>query len=119
MGQVRDDLQGYVMEHLGDPGGVLVVDETGFLKQGQACCPNRSSCSGVGAKATLWARFPTYPNRESCRAVPTTDPSPSLASASSSCLLRWLRLPYSLAENTVMISRTSWANSSSKLGCSP
>ena len=30
--QVRDDLQGYVMEHLGDPGGVLVVDETGFLK---------------------------------------------------------------------------------------
>ena len=22
--QVRDDLQGYVMEHLGDPGGVLV-----------------------------------------------------------------------------------------------
>ena len=28
--QVRDDLQGYVMEHLGDPGGVLVVDETGF-----------------------------------------------------------------------------------------
>ena len=29
--QVRDDLQGYVMEHLGDPGGVLVVDETGFL----------------------------------------------------------------------------------------
>ena len=33
--QVRDDLQGYVMEHLGDPGGVLVVDETGFLKQGK------------------------------------------------------------------------------------
>ena len=33
--EVRDDLQGYVVEHLGDPGGVLVVDETGFLKQGQ------------------------------------------------------------------------------------
>ena len=33
--QVRDDLQGYVMERLGDPGGVLVVDETGFLKQGR------------------------------------------------------------------------------------
>jgi hypothetical protein len=28
---VRDDLRGYVVEHLGDPGGVLVVDETGFL----------------------------------------------------------------------------------------
>lgn len=31
---VRDDLVGYVAEHLGDPAGVLVVDETGFLKKG-------------------------------------------------------------------------------------
>jgi SRSO17 transposase len=31
---VRDDLQGYVIEHLGDPAGVLVIDETGFLKKG-------------------------------------------------------------------------------------
>src|SRR3712207_1176723 len=31
---VRDDLQGYVAEHLGDPGAVLVLDETGFLKKG-------------------------------------------------------------------------------------
>ena len=31
---VRDDLRGYVIEHLGDPGAVLVVDETGFLKKG-------------------------------------------------------------------------------------
>lgn len=31
---VRDDLHAYVVEHLGDPGGVLVVDETGFLKKG-------------------------------------------------------------------------------------
>jgi SRSO17 transposase len=31
---VRDDLTRYVAEHLGDPGGVLVVDETGFLKKG-------------------------------------------------------------------------------------
>src|SRR2546429_6822447 len=33
---VRDDLRGYVVEHLGDPGAVLVVDETGFLKKGTA-----------------------------------------------------------------------------------
>jgi SRSO17 transposase len=32
--KVRDDLRGYVVEHLGDPGGVLIVDETGFLKKG-------------------------------------------------------------------------------------
>ena len=31
---VRDDLRGYVVDQLGDPGGVLVVDETGFLKKG-------------------------------------------------------------------------------------
>ena len=31
---VRDELTGYVHEHLGDPDGVLVVDETGFVKKG-------------------------------------------------------------------------------------
>ena len=33
---VRDDLRSYVFEHLGDEeSGVLVVDETGFLKKGE------------------------------------------------------------------------------------
>jgi SRSO17 transposase len=31
---VRDDLRAYVVEHLGDPAAVLVIDETGFLKKG-------------------------------------------------------------------------------------
>jgi SRSO17 transposase len=31
---VRDDLTRYVAEHLGHPDGVLIVDETGFLKKG-------------------------------------------------------------------------------------
>ena len=31
---IRDDLRSYVAEHLGDPAGVLVVDETGFVKKG-------------------------------------------------------------------------------------
>jgi SRSO17 transposase len=31
---VRDDLRGYVVEHLGDQDAVLVVDETGDLKKG-------------------------------------------------------------------------------------
>lgn len=31
---VRDDLRSYVSDHLGDPRGVLIVDETGFLKKG-------------------------------------------------------------------------------------
>jgi SRSO17 transposase len=32
---VRDDLRPYVVAELGDPAGVLVVDETGFPKQGR------------------------------------------------------------------------------------
>ena len=31
---VRDDLRTYVVDHLGDPGGVLILDETGDLKRG-------------------------------------------------------------------------------------
>jgi SRSO17 transposase len=27
---VRDDLRGYVVEHLGEPDGVLICDESGF-----------------------------------------------------------------------------------------
>src|SRR2546428_3301907 len=32
---VRDDLRAYVIEHLGEAGGILVVDETGFVKKGK------------------------------------------------------------------------------------
>src|SRR4051794_3592148 len=36
---VRDDLRDYVIEHLGDEAsGVLIVDETGFLKKGTKSC---------------------------------------------------------------------------------
>ncbi len=31
---VRDDLVTYILEHLADPGAVLVLDETGFVKKG-------------------------------------------------------------------------------------
>jgi len=31
--RVRDQLRGYACKHLGEQDGVLVVDETGFLKQ--------------------------------------------------------------------------------------
>jgi SRSO17 transposase len=31
--EIRDDVRDYVVEQLGRPGGVLVVDETGFLKK--------------------------------------------------------------------------------------
>jgi SRSO17 transposase len=33
---VRDDVRGYVIEVLGEPGAVLVIDETGDVKKGTA-----------------------------------------------------------------------------------
>jgi SRSO17 transposase len=47
---VRDDLRGYVVEHLGDPAGVLVVDETGFLKKGSTSVGVQRQYSGTAGK---------------------------------------------------------------------
>lgn len=47
---VRDDLTTYVAEHLGDPGGVLVVDETGFLKKGTKSCGVARQYSGTAGR---------------------------------------------------------------------
>jgi SRSO17 transposase len=47
---VRDDLTAYVAEHLGDPGGVLVVDETGFLKKGTKSCGVARQYSGTAGR---------------------------------------------------------------------
>jgi SRSO17 transposase len=47
---VRDDLRGYVVEHLGDPGGVLVADETGFLKKGTTSVGVQRQYSGTAGK---------------------------------------------------------------------
>jgi SRSO17 transposase len=47
---VRDDLRAYVVEHLGDPGAVLVVDETGFLKKGTISVGVQRQYSGTAGK---------------------------------------------------------------------
>ena len=47
---VRDDLRAYVVEHLGDPGGVLVVDETGFLKKGTKSAGVQRQYSGTAGR---------------------------------------------------------------------
>jgi SRSO17 transposase len=47
---VRDDLIGYVAEHLGHRDGVLVVDETGFLKKGTRSCGVGRQYSGTAGR---------------------------------------------------------------------
>ncbi|MGC4004899.1 MAG: IS701 family transposase [Pirellulales bacterium] len=47
---VRDDLRSYVVEHLGDPDGVLIVDETGFLKKGTKSVGVKRQYSGTAGR---------------------------------------------------------------------
>jgi SRSO17 transposase len=47
---VRDDLQTYVAEHLGEPDAVLVVDETGFLKKGRHSVGVQRQYSGTAGR---------------------------------------------------------------------
>jgi SRSO17 transposase len=47
---VRDDLRAYVLEHLSDPRAVLVIDETGFLKQGAKSVGVKRQHSGTAGR---------------------------------------------------------------------
>jgi SRSO17 transposase len=47
---VQDDLREQVIAELGDPDGVLVVDETGFLKQGTKSCGVARQYSGTAGR---------------------------------------------------------------------
>jgi SRSO17 transposase len=47
---VRDDLRGYVLQHLTDPGGVFVADETGFLKKGTRSAGVQRQYSGTAGR---------------------------------------------------------------------
>src|ERR687885_2383056 len=48
--QVRDDLRRYVVEHLGHPDAVLVIDETGFLKKGTKSVGVKRQYSGTAGR---------------------------------------------------------------------
>jgi SRSO17 transposase len=47
---VRDDLRGYVLDHLADPAGVVVADETGFLKKGVKSAGVQRQYSGTAGR---------------------------------------------------------------------
>lgn len=49
---LRDVVRDYALETLADPDAVLVVDETGFLKQGKASCGVARQYTGSAGKIT-------------------------------------------------------------------
>src|SRR5258708_19888824 len=49
---LRDIVRDYVIEHLADDDAVLVIDETGFLKQGKASCAVARQYTGSAGKIT-------------------------------------------------------------------
>jgi DDE superfamily endonuclease len=112
---VRDDLRGYVVEHLGDPQAVLVVDETGFLKKGT---------TSVGCSASTRARQA----RSTTASWGCSWPTPALEGGRSSigsctCPRRGPRIgpgagpPGSLSRSSSGPSRSSPGHGSAGLGC--
>src|SRR5271157_5361410 len=49
---LRDIVRDYAIEHLADGDAVLVIDETGFLKQGKASCGVARQYTGSAGKIT-------------------------------------------------------------------
>jgi SRSO17 transposase len=47
---VRDEVRDYVIEHLGDPNGVLIIDDTGFLKKGVKSAGIQRQYSGTAGR---------------------------------------------------------------------
>ncbi|GEC05291.1 hypothetical protein SSP24_29460 [Streptomyces spinoverrucosus] len=47
---VRDDLRAYAVEHLGTDGGVLIVDETGFVKKGHSSAGVQRQYTGTAGR---------------------------------------------------------------------
>ena len=48
--EVRDDVRDYVIEQLGERGGVLIADETGFIKKGTRSAGVQRQYSGTAGR---------------------------------------------------------------------
>jgi SRSO17 transposase len=82
---VRDDLRAYVVEQLGDPGAVLVVDETGFLKKGTTSVGvQRQYCGTAGNR-----RPAAMPGRQGPRGGRVSDQAATCPGHDGACAGRW------------------------------
>ena len=55
---VRDDLRAFVAAQLGHPAGVLIPDETGFLKKGTGSVGVQPQYSGTAGRIENCQAFP-------------------------------------------------------------
>lgn len=96
---VRDDLRAYVLERLG-PGGVLVVDETGFLKKGNRSVGVKRQYTGTAAppaasrtlRSVCSLRIPpgwVQPSSTASCSCPRTGPTTPSAAERPACRTRW------------------------------
>jgi SRSO17 transposase len=63
---VRDDVRGYVVDALGDPGGVLILDDTGDLKKGELTVDTQRHYTGTAgrienAQVAVYLAYSTLP----------------------------------------------------------
>ena len=64
--EIRNDLRDYVVTHLGDEAsGILIVDETGFLKKGTKSCGVVSQYTGTAGTAPTNGLSNTIPEPSS------------------------------------------------------
>jgi SRSO17 transposase len=68
---LRDVVRDYVVETLADRDAVLVVDETGFLKQGKASCGVGRQSTGLAGKITN-CQIGCLPLTSPARAMPSS-----------------------------------------------
>lgn len=86
---VRDDLRGYIADHLGDADGVLIVDETGFLKKGIKSAGVQRQYSGTAGRTEncQLGVFLTFGRRTQAVANATAVGTGLCAEASAAALL--------------------------------
>jgi SRSO17 transposase len=94
---VRDDIRGWVVEHLGDPGATLVIDETGDLKKGTYTVGTQRQYTGTArrienAQVAVYLVYATdaghgVVDRELC--LPAAGPTTRHGAGQPACPRRW------------------------------
>src|SRR5271169_841072 len=93
---LRDIGRDYALETLADEGAVLVIDETGFLKQGKASCGVARQYTGSSTSGTIVVMTPNvmlracaFRKRGRLISSPAANISISLPRSAKNCTIGW------------------------------